>query len=190
MSRKKNPTPSDHLPIRADESFPLRSLNSTKHGLNARSLILPHLGETVRAYKRHLASVIESLRPAQGLESDLVEQIAELLWRQRRVIRYRVQATIFDLGNIDRAALAAIDRGEPPIDPEKLKKLASLPDVRRLRKADKHEAHNLRSIRMLYRMLFEVQAGRKVKLSREQRTDQKGHIETIDRAVRHRLTDR
>ncbi len=57
-------------------------LNSLKHGLSARIIVLPH--EDPRAYERQRDELFERLGPAGALECELVERLAQLLWRLAR----------------------------------------------------------------------------------------------------------
>jgi len=51
--------------------------------------LLMALGEEPEDYKRMMESLMEDLEPREGLESQLVEQIAETFWRMRRAQRMR-----------------------------------------------------------------------------------------------------
>jgi hypothetical protein len=60
------------------------SLNSTKHGVFSKVVVLE--GESRVEYERLLAGLRETLRPVGALEELLVEKLATLVWRQRRLL--------------------------------------------------------------------------------------------------------
>jgi hypothetical protein len=62
------------------------ALNAIRHGLRAKSVVLPGL-ETAAEWEDHVAAVAGSLRPTTYLEEQLAERIALQLWRLRRAAR-------------------------------------------------------------------------------------------------------
>jgi hypothetical protein len=60
-------------------------LNSLKHGLNARILILP--GESRAEYKALLHALEAEHQPSTPRERKLVIESAKALWRARRILR-------------------------------------------------------------------------------------------------------
>ena len=63
-----------------------RSLrNSLKHGLCALDPLIP--GEDPEAFQEHFCEIELDLRPASAIESNLVEQIADVSWRLKRLSR-------------------------------------------------------------------------------------------------------
>lgn len=60
------------------------SKNATKHGLTAKTLVLPKY-ESVEEYEVHRAGIIAALAPTGALEAELVERVASITWRMRRV---------------------------------------------------------------------------------------------------------
>jgi hypothetical protein len=60
------------------------SLNSTKHGVFSKVVVLE--SEPRAEYERLLAGLRETLRPVGALEELLVEKLATLAWRQRRLL--------------------------------------------------------------------------------------------------------
>ena len=60
------------------------SLNATKHGIFSRVSVLK--GESRAAYESLLEGLWESLQPVGRLEETLVEKLATILWRHRRLI--------------------------------------------------------------------------------------------------------
>jgi len=74
------------------------SMNRTTHGLNATRLLLAT--EDVEEYRLHLAEWVTSLGPATGAEHQVVQLIADLTWRLKRVERIeqrRALAILCDL---------------------------------------------------------------------------------------------
>lgn len=57
-------------------------LNGLKHGLSARIIVLPH--EDQRLYEAQRHELFERLGPEGALEAELVERLAQLLWRLAR----------------------------------------------------------------------------------------------------------
>jgi len=68
--------------------------NATTHGLFARDIVLPALGEDPQGYKALEAAWLEQLPPRTLLEQHYVEKIAAASWRLRRLHRW--QAQIFE----------------------------------------------------------------------------------------------
>ena len=61
------------------------SRNSLKHGLCALDPLIP--GEDPEAFQEHFCEIELDLRPASAIESNLVEQIADVSWRLKRLSR-------------------------------------------------------------------------------------------------------
>lgn len=57
--------------------------NAITHGLRAASVVVP--GESAEEWIAHRDGVVAALSPANALEASLVERIAEISWRMRRV---------------------------------------------------------------------------------------------------------
>ena len=70
------------------------SRNATTHGLFARDIVLPSLGEDPEGYRQVAEELIQQLRPGNLLERHYVEKIAAASWRLRRLHRW--QAQIFE----------------------------------------------------------------------------------------------
>jgi hypothetical protein len=64
-----------------------RPLNALRHGATSRTLVLLDLGETHAEWTAHRDGIVASLAPVGALEVSLAERVAELVWRQRRVVR-------------------------------------------------------------------------------------------------------
>ena len=61
------------------------SQNAIKHGLCALDPLIP--GEDPEAFQEHFCEIELDLRPATAIESNLVEQIADVSWRLKRLSR-------------------------------------------------------------------------------------------------------
>ena len=61
------------------------SQNALKHGLCALDPLIP--GEDPEAFQEHFCEIELDLRPASAIESNLVEQIADVSWRLKRLSR-------------------------------------------------------------------------------------------------------
>ena len=66
--------------------------NATRHGLYARSPVIPRL-EDPAAWDAHLAATIATLQPVGPLEHTLAERAALVLWRLGRVAHYEQEIT-------------------------------------------------------------------------------------------------
>jgi len=65
--------------------------NATTHGLFARDVVLPSLGEDPEGYRRLEAEWMAQLPPRTLLERHYVEKIAAASWRLRRLHRWQAQ---------------------------------------------------------------------------------------------------
>ena len=61
------------------------SQNALKHGLCALDPLIP--GEDPEAFQQHFCEIELDLQPASAMESNLVEQIADISWRLKRLSR-------------------------------------------------------------------------------------------------------
>ena len=61
------------------------SQNAIKHGLCALDPLIP--GEDPDAFQEHFCEMEQDLKPATAIESNLVEQIADVSWRLKRLSR-------------------------------------------------------------------------------------------------------
>ena len=83
--------------------------NATSHGLFARDVVLPHLGEDPEGYNTLLAELTTQLHPKNLLERHYVEKIAAASWRLRRLHRW--QAQLFEDGALSEdEILLKLDR--------------------------------------------------------------------------------
>jgi hypothetical protein len=69
---------------RTEQGRKRSSRNAIAHGIFSHVVILP--GESERLYKKLLRSFVESLQPEGGLEMHLVEKLAQIAWRYRRLL--------------------------------------------------------------------------------------------------------
>jgi len=65
--------------------------NATTHGLFARDIVLPALGEDPEGYRQLEAELAAQLQPGNLLERHYVEKIAAASWRLRRLHRWQAQ---------------------------------------------------------------------------------------------------
>jgi hypothetical protein len=95
--------------------------NALKHGLTASQTMLP--GEDPAEFADLRESMFNSLKPLTDLEYQLVERIASLVWRLRRVQAFEValmqwmahhQAATYD-APIDAAELVTVERRAIPM---------------------------------------------------------------------------
>lgn len=100
---------------RTDEGKARSSLNALTHGLTARTAIVLPLVERAEDWSAHLTGFVEALRPVGAVERELVERMAAITWRLRRV--ERVEAAVIG-GTLTAAARDAADASQPQDDDE------------------------------------------------------------------------
>ena len=76
-SKKQGPTGP-----RSIEGKRISSMNALKNGVFAKTPVLPF--EDDRLYGRHVKAMFNSLDPQDALQAQLVQQIADSLWRGNR----------------------------------------------------------------------------------------------------------
>ncbi len=69
----------------------VRARNATTHGLFARDIVLPHLGEDPKGYEALMAEFNAQIGPKNLLERHYTEKIAAASWRLRRLHRWQAQ---------------------------------------------------------------------------------------------------
>jgi hypothetical protein len=69
---------------RTEQGRKRSSRNALSYGLFSSAVILP--GESERLYKKLLRGFVKSLQPEGGLEMHLVEKLAQIAWRHRRLL--------------------------------------------------------------------------------------------------------
>ena len=84
----------------------IASRNATTHGLFARDVVLPSLGEDPEGYRQLEAEWMAQLPPRTLLERHYVEKIAAASWRLRRLHRWQAQLfednTLSECERLDR----------------------------------------------------------------------------------------
>ncbi len=73
------------------EGKAIAARNATTHGLFARDVVLPHLGEDPAGYQTLADELAKQLAPQNLLEHHYVEKIAAASWRLRRLQRWQAQ---------------------------------------------------------------------------------------------------
>ena len=76
---------------RTDDGKRIAARNATTHGLFARDVVLPHLGEDPAGYRALLDELTRQLGPKNLLEQHYTEKIAAASWRLRRLQRWQAQ---------------------------------------------------------------------------------------------------
>lgn len=87
---------------RTNEGKAKSSQNALRHGLSARHALLA--GEDANEYRRLRQGLIAEFSPQSALESELVERVASMLWRLRRIARF------------EAALMASIENDTPSVD--------------------------------------------------------------------------
>jgi hypothetical protein len=78
------PVPPETTPPAATSNYAAVRFNALKHGILSRYTVLPH--EEAGEYWVLLAALIEDHQPAGATEAHLVEELAGIIWRKRRVL--------------------------------------------------------------------------------------------------------
>lgn len=84
------------------------SQNALKHGLTARSVVLPD--EDPQQWQAHFSALLDDVNPKSGLEAQMAGRIALLLWRTQRAAR--IETEILQNAMRDLNALAAGQGGD------------------------------------------------------------------------------
>jgi hypothetical protein len=101
-------------------------MNAVRHGALSETPVLP-LVEREEDWQEHRQRIFDALRPRDGLEENLVERVAVLFWRLRRVIRYEREATIasqlkvgedYVLGRRLVGITTPVDKSDPRVEDE------------------------------------------------------------------------
>ena len=94
---------------KTDDGKRIAARNATTHGLFARDVVLPHLGEDPAGYEALLQELTNQLQPKNLLEQHYTEKIAAASWRLRRLQRW--QAQLFEDHDItEDQAMDKLDR--------------------------------------------------------------------------------
>ena len=68
--------------------------NAVTHGLHTQDVVLPHLGESQAEYDALLDGLTRELFPRTAVEQHYVTQIAQAMWRLRRLTRW--ETSLYD----------------------------------------------------------------------------------------------
>lgn len=68
----------------ANGNYSLSRLNAVKHGILSKELLLPH--ESAEDYAALLAALTDEFKPEGAVEPFLVEELAAIIWRKRRIL--------------------------------------------------------------------------------------------------------
>jgi hypothetical protein len=82
---------------RTEAGKAISSMNSLKHGLTSRKVVLP--GEDQAGFDRLHNDLVTEHAPAGALETELVAEIAACLWRLQRARRY--ESTILETSSFE-----------------------------------------------------------------------------------------
>ena len=136
-------------PITA-EGKAISAQNSLKHGLTSSRVVLPH--ESQEAYDKLEASLINRFKPADDLESELVQEMAAARWRLRRI--EAMEAALFK---------KAIKQHEEAGTPDALDiAYAEVAESKSYRMLVRHAAQLRRAFEKAWKELQLIQADRKI----------------------------
>jgi len=86
-------------------------LNRVTHGMEASTPVIP--SESTAEWEAHRAGIADALAATNALEAELVDRIALLLWRLRRVVRYETAVVTIEQESV-------VDAIAPESDPDDL----------------------------------------------------------------------
>lgn len=138
--------------------------NGLRHGFASKDLVIPSLGETEAEWKRHVRQTVASLQPEGFVEESLALSIAEIMWRQVRVRRYRGEKIGRLVDNAENVAMAMNARGDWSATPERIREVAMLSDEGSRRRANDEEAHLARMLQQAFNQLRKLQRLRLVRV--------------------------
>lgn len=93
---------------RTPEGKAASSRNSLQHGLTSKQIVLP--GEDAASFDALRQSLIENHDPAEGLETILIDQIAQNVWRLNRARRMETEILEQELTAPDGAASNRLEK--------------------------------------------------------------------------------
>lgn len=117
-------------------------MNATRHGLVARTVVLPGV-ERVEAWEAHRAALVADLAPpgSSAPVAALAERAAELLWRLGRAGAAEAALAAFALAGAEREAVRSALAAEPcpgEGDPAGLEVCGTLADIEDCNEAARH----------------------------------------------------
>lgn len=86
-------------------------MNRVGHGMRSVMPVIPT--EDADEWEAHRAGIETALAPANALEAELMERVALLLWRLRRVVRFETAVIAMEQGSIESEAATAPDLSDP-----------------------------------------------------------------------------
>ena len=96
---------------KTDNGKKAAKMNAVTHGLRSLSPVLPD--ERPKDWNDHRKGIVAALAPVGTLEAELVERVALLTWRLRRVVRYETAATIAEIESASARIQGKTDRSDP-----------------------------------------------------------------------------
>ena len=131
---------------RTDEGKARSSMNALTHGLTARTAIVLPLVERAEDWSAHVAGFVEAMRPVGAVERELVERMAAITWRLRRVERVEAAMIGGRLLDADGDAAAAAQ----PLDPDDDETVGSSPTLDELHESADHGGRHLAAHRRVW----------------------------------------
>lgn len=128
-------------------------LNSLKHGLYARQVVLP--GEDVAAFDTLLNNMMEELKPQGHAEQGMVRRAADIWWRLGRTASIEAGFLCPDLSRDPRAEWMSSGAGQL-VDGFRM----VLDNTKTLDQLGRYEARLERALKRTFDLLFQMQAHR------------------------------
>ena len=111
----------------------IASMNALKHGLSARSPLIP--GEDEAEFTAYTAAWVDELKPAGAMQEFLAERIIAIAWRLRRI--GRLEAALFEPeGGEQGGSLSKLVRYETALEKSFYRNLKELRELQAADSAD------------------------------------------------------
>lgn len=101
----------EHIAPEAHGRYDAVRFNAMRHGILSRHIVLSH--ENAEEYHALLAALVEEHRPAGATEAHLVEELAGIMWRKRRVLQAEGASINQGLKGVARNAKGVIPAAAP-----------------------------------------------------------------------------
>ncbi len=131
--------------------------NALKHGITAELVCIP--GECRPHYDARRLELIDYYKPQSLLEFDLVDHIANALWRKRRVVKHETLMVTLEVHAQRQSPNPRVTEASPDVESSVATQILS-DDTNGLGLLDRYESKIDRSLHRLIRLLHETQANR------------------------------
>ena len=119
--------PGDTASLAPTDGYATVRYNAMKHGILSRLAVLPH--EDANEFAALLSALIEEHRPAGVTERLLIEELAAIIWRKRRVLLAEGAQINRGLRNVAHSTHDSPIQAAAPFEPGLSSKGVDLPDL-------------------------------------------------------------